>query len=45
MRGEALDLVKILWPSIRECEGQESGVGWLESRGKGDDIGDFWREN
>jgi hypothetical protein len=33
MGGEALDLLMILCPSIRECQGQEVGVGGLESRG------------
>jgi hypothetical protein len=29
MRGEVLGLVKILCPSIGECQGQEAGVGGL----------------
>ena len=35
MGGEALGLVKILGPSIGECQGQEVGVGGLGSRGRG----------
>jgi hypothetical protein len=31
---EALGLVKVLCPSIGECQGQEVGVGGLGSRGK-----------
>ena len=34
MGGEALGLVKILCPSIGECQGWERGVGRLESRGR-----------
>jgi hypothetical protein len=34
MGGEALGLVKILCPSIGECQGQEVGVGVLGSRGR-----------
>ena len=33
MGGEALGSVKALCPSIGECQGQEAGVGGLESRG------------
>jgi hypothetical protein len=33
MEGEALGLVKVLCPSIRECQGQEEGVGELVRRG------------
>jgi hypothetical protein len=42
--GEALGLVKVLWPSIGECQGQEVGVGGLgskrfgEENKKGDNI-------
>jgi hypothetical protein len=32
MGREALDLVKIICPSIGECQGQEAGVGGLENR-------------
>jgi hypothetical protein len=35
MRGEALGLVKALFPSIGEFQGQEVGVGRLGSRGRG----------
>jgi hypothetical protein len=40
MGGEALGPVKVLGPSIGECQGQEVGVGGLVSRGVG--IGGFW---
>jgi hypothetical protein len=45
MGGEALGLPKILCPSIRECQGQETGVGWLGSRVRGMGIGDFEGRN
>ena len=45
MRGEALRPVKVLWPSIGECQGQEARVGGLVSRGRGERIGDFQRGN
>jgi hypothetical protein len=35
MEGEALGSVKVLCPSIRECQGQEVVVGGLVSRGRG----------
>jgi hypothetical protein len=35
MGGEALGPVKVLCPSIGECQGQEVGVGGLASRGRG----------
>jgi hypothetical protein len=41
MGGEALGLVKILCPSIGECQGQEAGVGGLVSRGRREGIGNF----
>jgi hypothetical protein len=44
MGGEALGPMKALCPTIRECRGQEEGVGGLESKGRGEGIGDFWRE-
>jgi hypothetical protein len=44
MGGEALGPVKVLCPSIGECQGQEAGVGRLVSRGREERIG-FWREN
>jgi hypothetical protein len=45
MGGEALGLVKVLCPSIGECQGQEAGVGGVGSRGKEEEIGDFQRGN
>jgi hypothetical protein len=40
MGGEALGPVKVLCPSIGECQGQETGVGGLRSRvGEGGDRG------
>jgi hypothetical protein len=35
MRGEALGPVKVLCPSIGECQDQEVGVGRLGSRERG----------
>jgi hypothetical protein len=35
MGGEALGLVKIICPSTGECQGQEVGMGGLESRAGG----------
>jgi hypothetical protein len=37
MGGEALGTVKVLCPSIGECQGQEVGVGRLGSRGEESD--------
>jgi hypothetical protein len=37
--GEALGLVKVLCPSIGECQGQEAGVGGEQGEGEG--IGVF----
>ena len=45
MAGEALGSVKGLCPSIGECLRQETGVGGLESRRRGERIGDFQRGN
>jgi hypothetical protein len=45
MGGEALDPVKVICPSIGECQGQESGVGGSGSSGRGKGIGDFGRGN
>jgi hypothetical protein len=45
MGGEALGPVKVLCPSIGECQGQEVGVGGLVSRGRREDIGDCHRGN
>jgi hypothetical protein len=39
MGEEALSLVKILCPSIEECQGQEVGVGGLGSRGREEGFG------
>jgi hypothetical protein len=33
---EALGPVKVLCPSVGECQGQEAGMGGLVSRGKGE---------
>jgi hypothetical protein len=33
---EALGPVKVLCPSVGECQGQEAGVGGLVSKGAGD---------
>ena len=43
--GKALGPVKVLFPSIGECQGQEAGVGGLVSRGRRERIGDFRRVN
>jgi hypothetical protein len=44
MGGEALGLVKVLCPSVGECQDQEwEWVGW--GAGLGEGIGDFQREN
>ena len=45
MGGEALGPVKILCPSIGECQGQEAGVHVLVSRRRGEGMGDFWKGN
>jgi hypothetical protein len=45
MRGEALGPVKVLCPSIVECQGQEARVGELVSRERGKRIGGFQRGN
>ena len=45
MGGMALGPVKILFPSIGECQGQEVGVGGLMSRRVGEDIRGFQRGN
>jgi hypothetical protein len=42
--GEAFGSVKVVYPSLGECQGQEAGVGRLGSGGGGG-IGDFWRGN
>jgi hypothetical protein len=38
MGGEALGPVKALCLSVRDCQGQEAGVGGLVSRGSGEGI-------
>jgi hypothetical protein len=45
MGGEAFGLVKALFFSVLECQGQEAGVGGLVSRGKGKGIRGFQRGN
>ena len=45
MGGEALDPVKVLFPSVGKCQVQEAGVGGLGSRGSEERIGDFQRGN
>jgi hypothetical protein len=41
LRGEALDLAKIICPSTGECQGQEVGVGGSESRVRGGGGGGY----
>jgi hypothetical protein len=45
MGGEALDPLKALFHSNGKCQGQETGIGGLQSRGRGKGIvgGDFQR--
>ena len=43
--GETLGTVKVLCPSIKECLGQELGVGWVGGRGRGKRRGDLQRGN
>jgi hypothetical protein len=45
MGGEALGPVKVICPSIGDCQGQEKGVGGLVSKGMGERIGGFQRRN
>jgi hypothetical protein len=45
MGGEAFGSVKALCPSVRECQGQEVGVGGLVSRRRGEQIGSFQKGN
>ena len=33
--------MKVLCPSVGECQGQEEGVGGLRGRGRVEGIGDF----
>ena len=42
---EVLGLSNILGPSIGECKGQEVGVGWWWSRGRGKGTEYFQRRN
>ena len=44
MGGDALGPVKVLCPSIGECQGQEAGVGGLGSRGSREGLGVFGGE-
>ena len=44
MGGKALGPVKVLCPSIGECQGQEAGVGGLVNRGRGEAIRVFGGE-
>jgi hypothetical protein len=44
MGREALGPVKVICPSIRECQGQEDGVSGLVSRGRGEGYGIFGGE-
>ena len=41
MEGEALGPVKVLCPSIGECQGQEAGSGWVEEQGEGREDREF----
>jgi hypothetical protein len=41
MGGEALGLLKIIFPSTGECQGQEAGVSGLESR-VGEEYRGLW---
>jgi hypothetical protein len=41
MGGESFGSVKVLCPSIGECQGQEAGVGGLVSRGRREGMGVF----
>jgi hypothetical protein len=38
MGGEVLCPVKVLYPNVGECQGQESGMGKLVIRGRGERI-------
>jgi hypothetical protein len=41
---EALGPVKVICPSIGDCQGQEAGVGRLEQE-EGGGYREFWRGN
>jgi hypothetical protein len=45
MGEEIFGSVKVLYPSIRECQVQEAGMGGLVIRGRGEGIDDFGRGN
>jgi hypothetical protein len=45
MGEEVLGPVKVLFPSIGECQGQEMGVGGFGSRGRQNGIGLFSEGN
>jgi hypothetical protein len=45
MGEEALGSVKVLCPSIGDCQGQEVGVVGLVNRGMGEGTKGFWRRN
>ena len=38
MGGEALGPVKVLCPSVGECQNQEAGMGGLVSRGREEEL-------
>ena len=42
--GEPLGPVKVICPSIGDCQGQEAGVGRLEQE-EGGGYREFWRGN
>jgi hypothetical protein len=44
MGEEALVPETALCPIVGECQDREAEVGGFVSRGRGDGIGDFWRE-
>jgi hypothetical protein len=45
MGGEALGPVKVLSPSVGECQGQEVGMVGLGSKERVEEIWPFWRGN
>jgi hypothetical protein len=45
MGGETLGPVKVLCPSVGECQGQEEGVGGLVSRGRVEEMERAWSRN
>jgi hypothetical protein len=44
MGGEALDPVKVLCPSVGECQDREAGVSELVSMGRGEEGRREWGE-